>query len=163
VVSALLEVHLGVQLPAHLLSKVEDWCEKLHKDSLLGRTFRFLQSKGVLLYLTQPGFEPLFKAYLLTSFRQAEVADPIQVGKALLYTAQNGHKAVIKLLLAIDLVGINSKDNDNRTPLSFAAKGGHKAVVKLFLGTGQVGIESKVPAAAGRHSAMLLQRGMSLL
>ncbi|KAI9760034.1 MAG: hypothetical protein M1840_002750, partial [Geoglossum simile] len=52
------------------------------------------------------------------------------------WAARNGHEAVVKLLLAIEKVDLNSKDSSyGRTPLSWAAGNGHEAVVKLLLAT----------------------------
>ncbi|SPO07384.1 uncharacterized protein DNG_10078 [Cephalotrichum gorgonifer] len=59
------------------------------------------------------------------------------------HSAQGGHKAVVKLLLATGKVEVNSKDKYSRTPLSYAAALGHRAVVKLLLATGKVKIDSK--------------------
>jgi ankyrin repeat protein len=39
---------------------------------------------------------------------------------------------VVKLLLEKDGVDLDSKDEDGRTPLSWAAKNGHEAVMKLL-------------------------------
>lgn len=47
--------------------------------------------------------------------------------------AENGHEAVVKLLLAQDGVNPDSCDEDNRTPLSWAAANGHETIVKLLL------------------------------
>ncbi|KAH7314026.1 hypothetical protein BKA65DRAFT_411545, partial [Rhexocercosporidium sp. MPI-PUGE-AT-0058] len=49
--------------------------------------------------------------------------------------AKNGHKAVVKLLLAIKGVDVNSKDLN--------AKNGHEAVVKLLLAIKGVNADSK--------------------
>ncbi|EFX02408.1 nacht and ankyrin domain containing protein [Grosmannia clavigera kw1407] len=58
--------------------------------------------------------------------------------------AENGHEAVVKLLLETGQVDVDSKDTEyGRTPLSWAAKNGHEAVVKLLLETGQVDVDSK--------------------
>ncbi|KFY46786.1 hypothetical protein V494_00328, partial [Pseudogymnoascus sp. VKM F-4513 (FW-928)] len=62
---------------------------------------------------------------------------------ALSLAAENGHEAVVKLLLGIDQVNANSKDRYNQTALSLAAKNGHKAVVKLLLKMDQVDANSK--------------------
>jgi ankyrin repeat protein len=45
---------------------------------------------------------------------------------------EDGHEAVVKLLLDKD-ADIESKDKNDRTPLSWASLCGHEAVVKLLL------------------------------
>ncbi|RYP44175.1 hypothetical protein DL768_009323 [Monosporascus sp. mg162] len=47
--------------------------------------------------------------------------------------AENGHVAVVNLLLKQDSVDPDSKDNDGQTPLSFAAENGHVCMVELLL------------------------------
>jgi ankyrin repeat protein len=52
------------------------------------------------------------------------------------WAAENGHEAVVKLLLA-SKADVDSKDNTySKTPLSWAAQGGHEAVVKLLSSSG---------------------------
>jgi len=46
--------------------------------------------------------------------------------------AQNGHEAVVKLLLATGKADVDSKDGYGRTPLSWAAQKGYETVVKLL-------------------------------
>jgi ankyrin repeat protein len=46
--------------------------------------------------------------------------------------AENGHEAVVKLLLTRDDVKANSRDWMGQTPLSFAAENGHETIVKLL-------------------------------
>ena len=48
------------------------------------------------------------------------------------WAAQNGHEAVVKLLLATGKVEVDSKDEYGLTPLSYAARNGHEVVVKLL-------------------------------
>ena len=48
------------------------------------------------------------------------------------WAAENGHEAVVKLLLTRDAEA-DSKDENGRTPLSWAAENGHEAVVKLLI------------------------------
>jgi hypothetical protein len=48
------------------------------------------------------------------------------------WAAENGHKAVVKLLLEAK-ADVNAKDNKGQTPLWCAARNGHEAVVKLLL------------------------------
>jgi ankyrin repeat protein len=54
----------------------------------------------------------------------------------LLYAVENGHEAVVKLLLERGAVLKTEDSNYGRTPLSWAAENGHKAVVKLLLEKG---------------------------
>ncbi|TGJ80228.1 hypothetical protein E0Z10_g8546 [Xylaria hypoxylon] len=60
------------------------------------------------------------------------------------WAAENGHEAVVRLLLATKGVDPDSKDLEySRTPLSWAAENGHKAVVKLLIATESVDSNSK--------------------
>jgi ankyrin repeat protein len=54
-----------------------------------------------------------------------------------------GVEDVVKLLLDIGEVDVDSKDNDGQTPLSWACENGHAAVIKLLLETGKVNFDSK--------------------
>ena len=49
------------------------------------------------------------------------------------WAAQNGHEAVVKLLVDKEGVDPDSEDNYDQTPLWWAAHNGHEAVVKLLL------------------------------
>ena len=59
------------------------------------------------------------------------------------WAAEQGHEAVVKLLLETDKVKVDSKDKNGQTPLLRAARRGHEAVVKLLLKTGKVEVDSK--------------------
>ncbi len=53
------------------------------------------------------------------------------------WAAENGHEAVVKLLLGTGKVDVDARDDKyGRTPLSCASENGHEAVVKLLLSTG---------------------------
>jgi len=52
----------------------------------------------------------------------------------LLWAADNGHEAVVKLLLGCEDVNPNRPDKWGRTPIMWAARNGHEATVKLLLG-----------------------------
>jgi ankyrin repeat protein len=54
------------------------------------------------------------------------------LGAALCNAARNRHEGVVKLLLGVEGVEPDSKDEGGRTPLSRAARNGHEAVVKLL-------------------------------
>jgi ankyrin repeat protein len=56
---------------------------------------------------------------------------------------EEGHAAVVKLLLETSQVDIDSKDKDGQTPLLWAARKGHEEIVKLLLATGRAKVESK--------------------
>ena len=57
--------------------------------------------------------------------------------------AGNGHEALVKQLLDTKQVDVDSKDNDGRTPLSWAALHGQEATVKQLIDTKQVDVDSK--------------------
>lgn len=57
--------------------------------------------------------------------------------------AENGHDAVVKLLLANDRVNMDAKDPAGRTPLWLAAGNRHEAVVKLLLMNDRVDVNAK--------------------
>ncbi|KAI0403025.1 hypothetical protein F4802DRAFT_608355 [Xylaria palmicola] len=55
----------------------------------------------------------------------------------LLLAAENGHEAIVKLLLTTKQADPNIGENDGWTPLFVAAESGHEAIVKLLLATKQ--------------------------
>jgi hypothetical protein len=62
---------------------------------------------------------------------------------ALHLAVENGHEAVVKLLLDSGKIDTNSKGHYGRTPLSLAARGGHENMVKLLLDSGKVDVDPK--------------------
>jgi len=54
-----------------------------------------------------------------------------------------GHQEVVRQLLAVPRVDVNSKIKISWTPLSLAARNGHENVVKLLLETDQIDVKSK--------------------
>src|SRR6266566_2514557 len=59
------------------------------------------------------------------------------------FAAENGHEAVVKLLLDSGKVDADSEDEQGQTPLSLAAGRGHKAIMKLLFDNGKVGADAK--------------------
>ena len=66
------------------------------------------------------------------------------------YNAEEGHEAVVKMLVARDDVEVDTKDEDSRSPLFYAAAAGHEAVVKILAARDdvQVNAKDKEPFAA---------------
>jgi ankyrin repeat protein len=59
------------------------------------------------------------------------------------WAAENGHGAVVQLLLAKGKADIDTKDIVGRTPLVWAAGNGHEAVIQLLRATGKADIDAK--------------------
>jgi ankyrin repeat protein len=84
--------------------------------------------------------------------------------------AENGHEAVVRLLLATTGVDPDLRDSDGRTPLSRAAQKGHEAVVKLLLAQERVkknsvdnyGMTPFFLATRKRHEAVIRVLGSIL-
>ena len=51
----------------------------------------------------------------------------------LVWAAESGHEAVVRLLIERDDVDVNIKDGSTKTPLFVAAENGHEAVVRLLI------------------------------
>ncbi|KAL6825975.1 ankyrin repeat-containing domain protein [Trichoderma sp. SZMC 28015] len=80
------------------------------------------------------------------------------------WSARNGYDDVVKLLLAVPSVNVNSRGVFlGDTPLSLAARNGHEAVVKLLLAMPSIDVNSKDPwhgtplfgAACNGHDAVV--------
>ncbi|KAJ9367535.1 hypothetical protein DTO282E5_7752 [Paecilomyces variotii] len=62
---------------------------------------------------------------------------------SLLWAAERGHEAVVKLLLQTGKADLNLKDPEfGKTPIAYTAENGHKAIAEPLLGTGQVDPDS---------------------
>lgn len=61
----------------------------------------------------------------------------------LLWAAEEGHTAVVELLLKRSGTDFEVRDSNGSTPLLLAARYGHKTIVKLLLDTGKVEVNSK--------------------
>jgi ankyrin repeat protein len=104
---------------------------------------------------------------LLVELLKGEVVDANTVDEyswtTLRWAAQNGHEAIVMLLLDSGKVDANSKDQYGYTPLWWAAQNGDEAIVKLLLDSGKINADSKdqhgyTPlwwAVENRHQAIL--------
>jgi ankyrin repeat protein len=61
----------------------------------------------------------------------------------LFYAANNGHDAVVRLLIDTGKADVNLMDCFDRTPLSHAAENGHDTVARLLIDTGKVNVDLK--------------------
>ena len=52
------------------------------------------------------------------------------------FAAETGFRTIIQLLSQRDDIEVDSRDNFDRTPLSYAAEGGHEVVVRALLWRG---------------------------
>ncbi|KAH6848202.1 ankyrin repeat protein [Chaetomium sp. MPI-CAGE-AT-0009] len=76
--------------------------------------------------------EMLLNQFVDVNDRNGEGRTPLSLA------AENGHDAIVKLLVGKDSVKPDTPDNDGRTPLSWAAGNGHDAVVGVLLGNNSV-------------------------
>jgi hypothetical protein len=83
------------------------------------------------------------KLLLATDSIDPDPKDLIHSQTPLTWAAGSGHETVVKLLLAKDGVGFNSKDIYGRTPLWWAAKFGREGVAKLLLAVDGVDADCK--------------------
>ena len=74
------------------------------------------------------------------------------------WAAENGHEAVVKLLLEKGADAGVQGQTYGQTPLSWAAENGHEAVVKLLLEKG-ADVESKDDSMVGRRCRGLQRTG----
>jgi ankyrin repeat protein len=60
----------------------------------------------------------------------------------LVHSARRGSEVIVKALLTIDGLKIDSQDKGGRTALSYAAEGGHISIVEQLIYTGKVNVNS---------------------
>ncbi|KAF3904843.1 hypothetical protein ABW20_dc0105514 [Dactylellina cionopaga] len=124
-VQAFLEAQARTQ-PAE--SPLHDLCKEYAKDenkcTPLGRSFNFLEQKGVFSYIENLGDEVLLM-FLLNSGIDINLKD--EKGQTPLNRlAIRGHEKFVTLVLEKG-AGPDSKDNEGRTPLSYAVESGSDA------------------------------------
>lgn len=77
-----------------------------------------------------------FTEFLTPQLHKLAMLEPIEGTPSLCWAARQGHKPLVKLLLA-NGVEINTRDGElKKTPLMWAAGRGHKEIVKLLLERG---------------------------
>ncbi|KAJ6258876.1 hypothetical protein Dda_5771 [Drechslerella dactyloides] len=86
---------------------------------------------------------PEIMSYLISTRQDLDARDPVAMQTPLLWAAQEGHEAVVEMLVATGKVCIDSKDDSGSTPLLRAVQYGREAVVRLLIATGKVDINSE--------------------
>ena len=84
-----------------------------------------------------------FKIWFSIYWKAKEYGDPAFGATNLLLESYFGHNTVVRLLLEREDVQANLKDEDGRTPLSWAAGEGREAIVRLLLEREDVQADSK--------------------
>jgi ankyrin repeat protein len=116
---------------------IEDTASFLLRDSLT-------QGNAVLRTNAERGVKVLVQLLLDSKTGELGAAFWASNGETpLSWAAKRGDEAVVKLLLKMETVDVNSRDNSNRTPLSWAAEKGQEAMAKLLLETGKVDVDSR--------------------
>ncbi|KID95301.1 Pfs, NB-ARC and Ankyrin domain protein, partial [Metarhizium majus ARSEF 297] len=155
-----------------LCSLFEQYCPDGNKRPNLGRDCTFSRGRNVLGYLAEYGEEVIILAFLLAE-RGACIDIRDRDGRtALLWAAENGHEAVVRLLLERSANTEVTDNNQEQTALLCAAKNGHEAVVRLLLEKGadikakdRRGQTSLSYAAENGHKAvvrLLLKKGADI-
>ena len=102
--------------------------------------------------LLRKGWKILLSPYSYVNKRDSRGWTPLS------YAAENGHEAVVKLLLEKG-AELETKDlHYGRTPLLYAARNGHEAVVKLLLEKGAE-LETKNDAYGGTPLSYAAENG----
>jgi ankyrin repeat domain-containing protein 50 len=124
----LLESWVSLHLNKTLLSNGEGGAAEDFRDKLLHTAVR-------------KGFTTAVEVLLTVG---ANVNAKGKLGRTPLSCAvEEGHEAVVRLLLAHSDVEADSKDKYSRTPLWRAAEGGHEALVRLLLARSDVEVDLK--------------------
>jgi hypothetical protein len=101
-------------------------------DSLIHQVFN-------LYDIPSRRFEMWFPIYWKSARRYANPPEMDNLRLA----AFNGHETIVRLLLAVDNIDVNSQDSVSRMPLSWAAENGYEAVRQLLLARGKADVKSK--------------------
>ena len=80
-------------------------------------------------------------------------------GRGWPYAAEEGHEAVVKMLVVRDDVKVNTKDWRGYSPLSYTARNGREVVVKMLVARDDVEVNTKDRWSVGLFAAVLRRRG----
>jgi ankyrin repeat protein len=127
-----LKLELENQNKSTSLSELYDQlCQGRNSWPGLGRDFKFSRNRSIFSSLVCYKNETLL--LFLHAAGKIELDPNTYSGRTpLSWAAENGHAAVVKLLMETGRVDLESKDTSGLTPLSWAAQYGHAAVVKLL-------------------------------
>jgi ankyrin repeat protein len=135
--------------------------------SLSGVRSRLSRATGgyLLSIAAEGGHETITELLLDPGIANVNFRSPYDGRTPVLCASLAGHEAVVKLLLAVEVIDVNTSDHLGRTPLSWAAMNGHDSIVALLLATGKADIDLKdsdgrmaVDLATNETVAKLLQQ-----
>ena len=92
-------------------------------------------------WIARFGLSPLLEQWIDRGYdlnkRDSSMRTPLS------WAAKKGHSAIVKQLLDIDKVDVDSKEEHGQTPLFLAASDSYEAIVRLLLDIGKVDVDSK--------------------
>jgi ankyrin repeat protein len=94
---------------------------------------------GRLKWTIEPLIKPWIEIYW--AIEPYSIGCPSRGSNLVHIVSRYGLMNLLSCFLEMDKVDVDSKDEDGRTPLSWAARNGHEAVVKMLLNTGRVDID----------------------
>lgn len=117
--------------------------------------------RELLVSASKKGFDTVVQR-LIRNGAATDVVDDTN-RTSLSHAAENGHIAVVKILIETANADVNHRDSQQRTSLSHAAENGHHVVVKRLLDTSEADVnprntQGRTPlsyAAENGHTAMV--------
>jgi ankyrin repeat protein len=94
---------------------------------------------GRLKWTIEPLIKPWIEIYW--AIEPYSIGCPSRGSNLVHIVSRYGLMNLLSCFLEMDKVDVDSKDEDGRTPLSWAARNGHEAVVKILLDTGKVDVD----------------------
>ena len=137
-VQTFLEVQVEIQPQESSLHHLcKEYSENINRRANVDRKFSFSRRRSAFFQVAEQGDEVIVSFFCASSKLDFDVEKKDKFDRTpLLWAAENGYKAVVKLLLEKG-AELEAKDSFySRTPLLYAAENGYEAVVKLLVEKG---------------------------